>query len=177
MNTKENIKSEKYSIVYSSRTGNTKLLAEAIKEVLNDENLVYFGAPSKEALKADMIYVGYWTDKGCCDKDSKTFLKKLDNKKIFLFGTAGFGTDLEYFNKVLTKTKELLSPSVVLTGTYMCQGKMPMSVKERYEKMRKIKGLPMDIEKMIENFNIALCHPDEFDLINLKEKIKETAQY
>ena len=170
----KNMAGEKYSIVFSSKTGNTKMLAEAVRETLGEDNLVYFGAPSDEAFEAfeaDIIYAGYWTDKGCCDKDSKNFLKKIENKKLFLFGTAGFGTDEAYFDKVIGKTKECLSSSVTLIGTYMCQGKMPMSVRERYEKMRKIPGLPMDVDKMIANFDMALSHPDENDLEKLKEQI------
>ena len=46
-----------YSIVYSSRTGNTALLAQAIREALPQEECSYFGAPHAEALGADTIYV------------------------------------------------------------------------------------------------------------------------
>ena len=163
-----------YAIVYSSRTGNTKMLADAIKEVIEDEECIYFGKPSKEALSADVIYAGFWTDKGCCDKDTKEFLKEIKNKKLFLFGTAGFGTDDSYFDKVINNTKKFISSSVEITGTYMCQGKMPYSVRERYEKMKKVPGLPMDVDKMIANFDMALSHPDEKDLYLLKEMLRNT---
>lgn len=54
----------KYSIVYSSRTGNTKLLAEHLKSSLPDDSVIYFGKPSAEAAEADLIFLGFWTDKG-----------------------------------------------------------------------------------------------------------------
>ena len=52
----------KYSIVYSKDNGNTKLLSEALKEVLTRSNkeLVYYGLPSSEALEADVIFCGFW---------------------------------------------------------------------------------------------------------------------
>lgn len=40
---------------------------------------------------AECIFVGFWTDKGTCDDNITAFLNKLENKKVFLFGTAGFG--------------------------------------------------------------------------------------
>ena len=46
-----------YAIVYSSRTGNTALLAQALREALPQEGCSYFGEPHAEALSADTIYV------------------------------------------------------------------------------------------------------------------------
>ena len=163
----------KYSIIYSSKTGNTKLLAEAIKEELGDESCLYFGEPDEKALDADIIYAGYWTDKGCCDEVTKAFISNIENKKLFLFGTAGFGSDSTYFDKVINNTKSNISSTVEVIGTYMCQGKMPMSVRVRYEKMRNNPNIPMDVDKLIANFDMALSHPDEKDLYLLKEAIKQ----
>lgn len=58
-----------YAIVFSSQTGNTKLLAEALKNSLPQEECLYIGTPDPKALNADTLYVGFWTDKGkrrCC---------------------------------------------------------------------------------------------------------------
>ena len=90
---------------------------------------------------------------------------------MFLFGTAGFGEDNTYFDKVLEKSKCFIPESAELAGTYMCQGKMPMSVRERYEKMKKTPGLPMDVDKMIANFDKALTHPDKKDIEGLVNSI------
>ena len=80
-----------YAIVFSSQTGNTKLLAEALKNSLPQEECLYIGTPDPKALNADTLYVGFWTDKGNADAASLSFLKLLQDKKVFLFGTAGFG--------------------------------------------------------------------------------------
>ena len=34
----------------------------------------------------------------------------------------------------------------------MCQGKMPLSVRERYEKMREQNNISLNIDKLIANF-------------------------
>ena len=80
---------ERYSIVYSSSTGNTKKLADTIYAVLAKENCDYFGGPKEGGLYSEMLYIGFWTDKGNADKSTLTLLSTLKNKKIFLFGTAG----------------------------------------------------------------------------------------
>ena len=164
----------KYAIVYSSRTGNTKLLAETAKSLLPAENCVYFGVPDPAALKAHRIYAGFWTDKGSCDQQTAEFLKSLNTQEVFLFGTAGFGEIPEYFSKILERSAENLPESVKLCGSFMCQGRMPMSVRERYVKMKEGPAAPSNIDSMIKNFDSALIHPDENDLENFRKVIQET---
>ena len=53
-----------YAIVFSSKTGNTNLLADTLHTCLPQEICCYFGAPDPAALEADEFYVGCWTDKG-----------------------------------------------------------------------------------------------------------------
>ena len=161
------------AIVYSSRTGNTKLLAETIKEALPGESLLYFGVPGEEALKADRIYVGFWTDKGGCSQETAEFLKKITNQEVYLFGTAGFGESQEYFEKVLKRTEKFLPKAASIVGTFMCQGKMPITVRQRYEKMLQSPIKVPNIQGMIENFDKALSHPNQEDLCMLRRKLQE----
>ena len=86
-----------YAIVFSSKTGNTKLLADTLHACLPQENCCYFGTPDPAAMEADDLYVGFWTDKGNADESTLDFLKQLHSKNIFLFGTAGFGGSEEYY--------------------------------------------------------------------------------
>ena len=73
---------ERYSIIYSSRTGNTKLLAEAIRESLPADLCDHFGTDEAGAIKSEKLYVGFWTDKGTADEAALALLKRLKNKKI-----------------------------------------------------------------------------------------------
>ena len=159
---------ERYSIIYSSRTGNTKLLAEAIRESLPADLCDHFGTDEAGAVESEKLYVGFWTDKGTADEAALALLKRLKNKKIFLFGTAGFGESEAYFQKVLDRVKESIDESNSIIGTYMCQGKMPESVKNRYLKMKEQPEHPANIDALIENFDSALSHPDADDLDRLR---------
>ena len=158
----------KYSIVYSSKTGNTKMLADTIRETLPSEDCVYFGEVNEIALQADRLYIGSWTDKGRCSDEMVEFLGKLDHQQVFIFGTAGFGGGQSYFDQILSRIQKLIPEQVEVIGTYMCQGKMPMSVRNRYEKMAENPKMKM----MIENFDQALSHPDQADLDALKKKLE-----
>ena len=158
-----------YAIVYSSRTGNTALLAQTIRDALPQRECRYFGAPSAEALEAETIYIGFWTDKGTCDEETAQFLKGLTNQKVFLFGTAGFGGAPAYYNQILDRVKASLGKDIHVTGTYMCQGKMPEAVRARYQAME---DSPRRTA-MLQNFDQALNHPDEQDLARLKTAVME----
>ena len=162
----------KNAIVVNSVTGNTKMLAQAIKEVLGEE-VEYFGPSDDKALSASRIYLGFWTDSGTCDKVTLEFIKKLTNQEIFLFGTAGAdGKDNGYFASILDTVSKLLPSTCSLIGSYMCQGKMPQSIKDAYLKMKEKNPNDKSIDTRIENFEKALSHPDSDDLNNLKKLIK-----
>ena len=151
-----------YAIVYSSKTGNTKLLADALHSYLPQADCCYFGSPNPAAMEADTLYVGFWTDKGKSDESSSDFL----------IGTAGFGGSEEYFNKILKTVQKDLHSSNTMIGSFMCQGKMPMSVRQRYENMKKQPLHLPNLDAMIENFDKALSHPDADDLERLKQAVK-----
>lgn len=151
-----------YTVVYNSLTGNTKLLADTIREILpnNDDY--------------DIVFVGFWTDKGNADSKTIEYLKLLRNKKIFLFGTCGFGGSEAYFDRILTNVKSNIDDSNQIIGEYMCQGKMPSSVRERYLKMKESDNCPPNIDTLIDNFDRALSHPDEKDLEKLSQIVLQT---
>lgn len=154
-----------YAIVYHSRTGNTAQLAQAIREALPPADCLYFGPPGDaQALAADTLYVGFWTDKGSCDEEVSRFLQSLTNQRVFLFGTAGFGGAPDYFAQILARVKENLPATVPVVGSYMCQGKMPPAVRARYEAME---DSPRRT-RMLANFDQALTHPDQEDLARLQ---------
>ena len=165
------MRSERYSIVFSSMTGNTEKLARAIREVLPEEICDYFGAAGEEELRSELLYIGFWTDKGNADETTLRLLQKLKNRKIFLFGTAGFGGSAVYDEQILNHVKQFIDGSNTVVGTFMCQGKMPLSVRERYVKMREQPNRMADLDSRIENFDRALSRPNAEDLENLKKHV------
>lgn len=163
---------ERYSIIYSSRTGNTKKLAEAIYNVLPQNSCDYYGEVDKiEDELSEVLYIGFWTEKGDADLQTIELLKQLKNKKIFLFGTAGFGESEKYFQNIINNIKKNIDNSNTIIGTFMCQGKMPISVRKRYEKQKQELSRA-NIDNLIENFDKALSHPNQVDLEKLENIIQ-----
>ena len=100
------MKKENFSIIFSSLTGNTKKLADTIHEMLPHDKCDYFGENDSRVPQSDLLYIGFWTDKGNADHKTLELLAKLKNKKIFLFGTAGFGGSDVYFKKILEQVRQ-----------------------------------------------------------------------
>ena len=153
----------KTAIVYESRTGNTKRVAQAIKENIGGADLVYFGAP-RCGLEADLFIVGSWTDKGMCAEAAAAFLKGLSHQTIAWFGTAGFGGSAEYYQALFQRVKGIIPSGNRVLGSFYCQGKMPAQVRARYEAALTEHPGDARILSSIKNFDQAVSHPDGTDL-------------
>lgn len=156
-------------IIYSSNTGNTKTVAETIKMNLKNESIVYFGKVTEEIPEADIYFIGSWTNKGNASDDIIHFIKKIKNKKIAYFGTAGYGGSESYYKTLFERIKANIDSSNQILGYFYCQGKMPMQIREKYVKMITENSDDVNLKVNIENFDEALTHPDNVDLENVKK--------
>ena len=153
----------KIAIVYKSLTGNTKLVAQAIEKGLTDYEVVYAGEP-KSGIEADLYLIGTWIDKGSSTKEIAEFLGTLEGKEVAIFATAGFGGSKEYYDALAGRIKAQVPESNHVVSSFFCQGKMPMSVRDRYVAMMQANPEDKNMEVNIKNFDEALSHPDEADL-------------
>ena len=74
---------ENYSIIFSSMTGNTRKLAEKIHEILPKESCDYFGTADVQRIESQLLYIGFWTDKGNADSGTLDFLSLEEVTHIF----------------------------------------------------------------------------------------------
>lgn len=166
-----------YAIVYDSRTGNTEALARAVAEALPEEGRLAFGrvgeVDASAVAQADRVYAGFWTNRGDCTDEMGEMLAGLADKEVFLFGTCGFGADETYFAGVAARAAAHLPESAQIVGMFMCQGRMPQSVRDRYE--RTAEQNPAQAARMgqlIENFDEAAAHPNDDDLARLRARVQ-----
>lgn len=152
----------KMFIKYDSLTGNTKMLAEAIKNKYKN-NL------TESLEEADLVFVGSWTNRGNCTDNIKKFLQTINNKKIFLFGTCGFGGDQNYYDAIFNRTKQFVNSSNIMIGHFYCQGKMPMATRDKYINMIHQNPEDKNLLVSLENFDKALEHPNSNDIEKLME--------
>ena len=99
-----------YAIVFSSKTGNTALLAQTLQEQLPQTDCCYFGAPDAAALAADTLYVGFWTDKGKADTDTLDFLQQLRDHLLLLHALASSRLCLYFIIHAPTKKPTHIFP-------------------------------------------------------------------
>lgn len=164
-----------YSIISSKLNGNTGLLTDEIYNFLKEDQCLFKGLVKdyNDNFNEDIVFVGFWTNRGMCDNDTLKLLNEIKNKKIFLFGSCGFGSSEKYFNGIIEKTKEIIDKSNEVIGTFICQGKMDLIVRKKYEMMLEKNSEDKKAKMLIENFDNALSHPDNQDISNLKTKINE----
>lgn len=167
-----------YAIVYESRTGNTELLAQAVASALPPDDCLAFGHADevdRVALQqADRVYAGFWTNRGDCTDELSEVLALLADKDVFLFGTAGFGADETYFAGVMSRVAVHLPASAQIIGSFMCQGRMPASVRARYAQTAAAKPeQAARMQQLIDNFDEAAGHPNDDDLARLRAAIRE----
>ena len=135
-------------------------------------------APSASTLAAqaggaDVVFVGFWCDKGSCSPAVQHFLQGLAGKRVFLFGTCGFGESDEYFAQILDRVRAYLPAEAQCIGGAMCQGKMGVGVKRRYEGMLEKDPENARARMLIDNWNKAQSHPNEDDFARIAAAAKE----
>lgn len=161
------------AIIYESQTGNTKLIAEAIKSVAEKNNKVIFKTAEKaletgEDMEVDLYFLGSWTNKGSCADLIRKFSKTLINKKVALFGTAGFSGSKTYYKNLAKSFSKELDMSNNIIGHFYSQGKMPIAIKRNYLELLKKNPSDKNLKIGIMNYDMAKSHPDEKDLKEAK---------
>lgn len=151
-------------VVYSSRTGNTQKIATAIFAAIPGESKDLQRAGEYKGKDADIFFVGFWTDQGTCNTEIANLLSGLHGKKIALFGTCGAGKNDVYYEQIIRQARSWIAPDNIYLGDFMCQGKMPIQVRKRFEGMLAPGNDDPNIKLMIRNFDEALLHPDGRDL-------------
>ena len=163
----------RYTIVCESLTGNTAMLAEAIRSHLQEAGIEVYTPEQADPDRSDIFFVGSWTDKGDCAAKTAAFLEKLDSKKVFLFGTCGFGRSEAYYDTVYHRFADHIKSTNQIIGHYICQGKMPGAVLQRYQAMKAANPDCSRWDECIENFEQALSHPNRQDLESLCQAVDQ----
>lgn len=156
----------KIHVLYASGTGNTELVAKAVYKAIPDtskdiQRLVNF----KEDPGAETYFIGFWTNRGSASYELLDILSNLHGKNIALFGTCGMGGSPEYYREIENQVSAFIPDDNVYLGAFMCQGKMPMRVREKYLAMETDENYAQ-VQKMLRNFDEALLHPNDDDLKN-----------
>ena len=151
-------------VVYSSRTGNTKMVAEAIAAELHPCEL-HPVESAPDASGFDFVAVGYWVDRGMPDAASRSYLESLHDTRVALFGTLGAWPDSDHARACMDAGEALAGTPErrnTVLGSWLCQGKVDPRVLEMMNRVARDVH-PMTPER-IARIEEAKKHPDAADL-------------
>ena len=152
----------KILLVYSSRTGNTKKVAEAIGEELGITPVPVEEMP--DAAGCDLVLAGFWVDRGTADAKMKAYLEGLQGTRIAMFATLGAGPATEHAQHCLESAVALPPAGNEVVGQFICQGKIDETVLQMMAK-KFLAGHPHALSPVwTQRVAAAASHPDADDL-------------
>jgi flavodoxin len=152
-------------IVYSSQSGNTKKLAQAVYESLTGPKDIYPVAAAPDPADYDFVALGFWLQAGKPDPKSAEYLGRIGKKSLFLFASHGAAAGSDHARNAMNAAKSLASEANIV-GTYSCQGKVNPKVLEKAQTRPEPPVWIADAPN-------AVSHPDEADIAVLKSQISE----
>lgn len=164
-------------VVYSSLTGNTRKVAEAVAAVLPGCDLVPVAKAPESVEQYDLVAVGYWVDKGMPDKKTLAWLEGVKDARLAFFGTLGAWPDSDHARECMARGEAAATDpdrGNTVLGSWLCQGKVDPRVLEVMAKMA-ADVHPMTPERRA-RIEEAAKHPDDDDCRRAQEFILRMVQ-
>lgn len=150
----------KYAVIYQSKSGNTKLLAEEIFNTIeSEEKEIYDIDEGYEMPEADVYFVGFGIHNNSCSMDIADAMESIGMAKVVLFATCGY-TPTDKYKEMLEKNLEVWLPEdAEYIDMFVCQGNV-----EPDRRQIMISQMPHVEDKLRQMFNMGCTHPNEEDL-------------
>lgn len=164
-----------YAVVFSSQTGNTEKIATAIYNAIpNSSKDIIPVNDSLDDTFAQNYFIGFNANNGSCTDDISSFLSKIHNKKVALFGTYS-GIDLaDNYNDIIQHILEKLPSDNIFLGSFLCQAKLTPAERTQYENFFKTRSDKSEYFTMVNALNNLMLHPDindEYKAQNFAENV------
>lgn len=157
-------------ITYSSQTGNTKKVADAVSKAFTGAELKDIS--EVDHLDYDLIVVGTWIDKSTADTKALKFIETIKDKKTAFFYTLGAYPDSDHAKDCTANIKNLFETNNnEVIGHFHCQGAINPKL------IAWMSQLPTEHPHSpnpdrIKRWEDAKSHPNEKDLADAKEAFK-----
>jgi flavodoxin len=154
-------------IVYSSVTGNTRSIAEHLSARFALPVFPVRNAPYPEAF--DTFLLGFWTKRGAPDECMAAFMRRLKNKKVFIFGTMTAFPDSPHARQCSERAATLLeNGSNRIIGHFLCQGRLDPAVFARSSHPK--------TEERLYRIRCAATHPDTEDFLRAEANVRSAME-
>lgn len=162
-------------IIYSSKTGNTKKIAEAIHSLDREISIISVDEIKDLSLleNYDTIFLGGWIDRGTFDGKALNLAKEIKEKKVGYFFTLGAEPNSNHCSDCRENIESLLlSNGNEIVAKFWCQGAIDPKLIEWMSQ------LPIDhhmapSQERRERWVRAASHPDEGDRVNVMRAFSE----
>lgn len=156
-------------VVYSSQTGNTQKLAEAVRDALPEGTVMVTVDDAPDPAGYDLVALGFWLQAGKPDPKSAGYLGRLKgHAKVFLFATHGARPDSKHAQNAMVSAQSL-AEGATICGTFSCFGEVNPKV------LKTVKSNP-EPPVWIDDAEYAVGHPDKDDLECLRSSIAKAIE-
>lgn len=158
-------------VVYSSLTGNTRSVAEAVLAVMPEGAGLFSVEEAPEPDGYDFLALGFWVNRARPDPRMLRYMEKIKGKNVALFGTLAAWPGSDHALETARNAGAALEGNRVL-GCFLCQGRLEQA---RFEAAmsgaRKDEKHPMTPERRARLLEAA-CHPDERDFERARQAFR-----
>jgi len=151
----------KVLVTYFSLTGNTKIIAKAIHEVLGGDTALTPISEVSDLSVFSLVFIGFPVHSHSIPYKVEEFLKAIPSgKKVALFSTHGSLSGMNLSREALEYASVLLAKARLL-GTFSCRGKVSMRALD-------VLGRSPEHEAWADMAASAATHPDAHDIADAK---------
>lgn len=119
----------KVQILYTSLTGCTEKLAQAIYDGLpTEEKSLHNLKDGIPAVDGDIVLLGYGSIGGGPIEEMQAFLRTVTGKAVGVFCTLGYYPDTAYGRQTLETAINLLKDRNQIIGSYLCNGRVAQTL-------------------------------------------------
>lgn len=157
----------RWAVIYSSVTGNTRQIAEAIAAQAGTADIFRVQDAPEDVSGYDVVAIGYWLRLGQPDPLTLKYLAGVKNATVAFFQTHGTSPTSEHAMTSFARAGYHLGTGCEILGTFGCRGKINPPMLEK----RKKAGAddPHGGAKSIERWKLAASHPDAQDLADARD--------
>lgn len=158
----------KYTVLYQSKTGNTKQVARAIYDAISSpDKYIYDVEEIQQVPQSDVYFIGFGIHNGSCGMDIIEAMEDIYDAQYAIFATCGSMPTEGYKKKIGKNLDVWLPEDADFLGMFLCQGKVEDEVRQAM-----IDKMPEKGQELAQLFDEGSHHPDQEDL----EKAAEFAR-
>ena len=162
----------KYAVVFQSRNGNTRLLAQFLYRDISAVDKSFYDLDERHGIpEADLYLVCFGIRDNSCGAEIINCLEQMENKKIALYATCGYPPTEAYKTRLERSLTVWLPDSAEYLGFFLCQGRVPLEQQERM-----MLASPDRAEVMASMFEEGENHPNPEDLRAAVEFLRQITE-